>query len=104
MPSTIRETQVVSSARICRVKVLGGLGIAAWTIRGLKSGSEAPGDEAGDADAGFVCGAVAAGMGADDAVPADWDSAGDGISTLGELADPGNLIADDVGVETGAGD
>jgi hypothetical protein len=104
LPSTIRETQVVSSARISKVKVLGGFAAAMRVTRGLKSGSGASGDESGDTDAGFVCDTVAAGMGADDIVPPDMVPAVDGVSTLGELADPESWVADDAGVDTGAGD
>jgi hypothetical protein len=101
LPSIIRETQVVSSARISRLKVAGGFAAALWVTRGFDSGWDSSEDEA---EAGFVSEAVPAGMGADDTFPPDWVPAGDGVSTLGEVADPGGWLADDAGVETGAVD
>jgi hypothetical protein len=43
-------------------------------------------------------------MGADDGVAVAWVPAGDGVSTFGERAEPESLVADDTGVESGAGD
>ena len=69
----------------------------------MKSGSEVS-VEAGVVDAGLlVRGAVVAGMGDDDNVPVDWVPAGDGVSTLGELADSEDCATDDGGVEAGKG-
>ena len=78
LPSAVRVIQVVSSARICRVKLVGGLAVAARAADGaggLASGwgtlaaglaAEPAADVAGDtefgAGAGFVFGGVAAGM------------------------------------------
>jgi hypothetical protein len=43
-------------------------------------------------------------MGAENGVAVDWVPAGDGVSTLGERAGAESWVADDTGVETGAGD
>lgn len=74
LPSAVRETQVVSSARISRVKVRGGFGAVLWVVGGFASGWLA------------------------DVVE---DAAGPAV---GELAEPEGWVAVDAGVESGADD
>ena len=99
LPSAMRVIQVVSSARICRVKLLGGFAAAAragacgagglasgWGMEAAGLAAEPAADIAGDTElaagagaagagrvggAGFVRGGVAAVMVGGDAVPAD---------------------------------
>jgi len=69
LPSAVSETQVVFSARICKVNVLGGFGAGAgvWMAGGLAFGW-----------GGFTGGVVGAEMIADGGVSIRMGTAGDG--------------------------
>ena len=122
LPSAMRETQVVCSARICTVKVGGGFGAATCTVAraGLAPGwggwaagflAEPVADAVGDA--GLAEGAGAAD--ADRVGGAEFGSgvvatefvagvpAGDAGPPISELAGPAVRVAADAGDEVGAG-
>jgi hypothetical protein len=106
LPSATMETQVVSSARISKVKVAGGLGDAGTVLgAGFGAGDGVGLDDGGVAEpsrigAGFGE-AGSAEMGPDESVPEDRVPAGDGFPTVSELVEVEGEVAG--GAETGLG-
>lgn len=117
LPSAMSETQVVFSARISRVNVVGGFGAAVeaavLVTGGLASGSAtglfADSTTAGVGDvavgAGSACvGVVVAGIVAGDDFDGDGVGAGEGGPAFGELGELEGWIAAAAGAGAGAGD